>query len=58
MKNENHEMREIMEQYIYERTIELATKAIDTGKFTPEQIATVLQLPIHVVEDLASKKSA
>ena len=54
----NGEMCEIMEQYIYEKHLDLAKKEIEIGELSLEQIARVFELPLQVVEELASRKTA
>ena len=46
-------MCEIMENRINEEKIELAKDAIKKGDLTPEQIASVLKLPLAFVQELA-----
>ena len=47
------EVCEIMENRINEEKIELAKDAIKKGDLTPEQIASVLKLPLAFVQELA-----
>ena len=52
------EMCKIMENMINEEKIELAKKAIASGKFTEDQISEMLELPLAFVQELSRQKSA
>lgn len=49
---------QIMEKRIDEEKIELAKRALETGKYTPEEVSFLYELPIAFVEELARKEPA
>jgi len=50
------EVCQIMEKRIDEEKIELAKKAIETGKYSASEVATLFELPIAFVEELVRNK--
>ena len=51
-------MCKIMEKRIDEEKIELAKRALETGKYTADEVAFLYELPIAFVEELAREKTA
>ncbi len=45
-----------MEKRIDIEKIELAKRALETGKYTPDEISFLYELPIAFVEELARKE--